>query len=467
MLWIATNDNGIIGFKDDKVWHTIKETNGLSSNICKNLFLKDDFLWVATNNGLNKIDLSKKRFPVLRYSSSDGLPSNIINTVYVEDSMVWLGTPSGIVYFNENKISSISICRLVLEEVKIGGKDTAVRNSYNLPFNNAHISFEYAAISFKSAGEIIYKYRLAGLDTAWNETRSSSLEYRSLPPGNYELQLYAINKFGVKSNVIKASVIVAAPFWRKWWFYLLASAVIIGLAGWLMMRRYKIARNKLEQRNSFERQVAEVEQQALQAQMNPHFIFNCLNSIQQYIITRDSVNANKYLTEFASLIRLTLDNSGKKTITVNEEVEYLTRYIQMEKMRFGDNFTYNIAVAENVDPDAIEIPAMLLQPYVENCLRHGIRYKREDIGSVEILFFMAKDQLCCTITDNGIGREKAAELKSHQHIEYQSKGMELTEKRIELLNKITNNVISVEVVDMKHSNGLAAGTEVIIKFPVI
>lgn len=466
-LWVATNDKGIVAYKNGIVIRVINDTSGLSSNIAKSFFLQDHFLWVGTDKGLNKIDLDKKGFPVLKYSVSDGLPSNIINAIQVDDSVVWLGTPAGLVYFNEKKISGKSICRIVLENVKVGGIPQPFSSSYHLSSDSRNISFAYNGISFKSDGDILYRYRLKGFDTGWNETRFPVLEYQSLPYGDYEFQIYAENKFGVKSKTLTIALSIETPFWRKWWFYGIVILGIIVITGWLVNRKDKIVRRRLEQRNSFEKQVAAVEQQALQAQMNPHFIFNCLNSIQQYIITRDGIKANQYLTEFASLIRLTLDNSGKKTITVKEEVEYLTRYLQMEKMRFGENFVYDISIAEDVEEDMIEIPAMLLQPYVENCLRHGIRYKEHDIGRVEILFFMSAGQLCCTITDNGIGRQKAAELKSIQHIEYQSKGMELTEKRIGLLNKITNRIITVEVSDMKHPDGSASGTKVIIKFPVI
>jgi len=200
--------------------------------------------------------------------------------------------------------------------------------------------------------------------------------------------------------------------------------------------------------------------------MNPHFIFNCLNSIQQYILTNDKEKANEYLTGFASLIRQTLYISGKKSITVNEEVAFLTKYLEMEKMRFGDSFIYEISGDDAIEINELELPALLLQPYVENSLRHGIRYKQNGTGKAFISFALNGNTLICRITDNGIGRDKAAQYKNNQHIEYQSKGMSLTAQRIDLLNRINEGKITIEIVDLKSQSGESAGTEVIIKIPV-
>lgn len=465
-LWIATGDEGIVAYKDGRIIKVIKETNGLSSNICKSLFLHGNFLWVGTNKGLNKIDLGRNNYPVVRFSSSDGLPSDIINAVYAEDSLVWVGSPAGLTYFDESKLSNKSICNFQLLGVNIDDKEQKIDSSYQLSYKNNSISFEYVAISFKSGGDIVYHYKLKGLDNDWKQTRQTNLNYQSLSGGDYELEIYGLNKFGVKSKTIKIKFTVTPPFWKTWWFYTLIFSAVILITWWMVSNRSIKKRINLEEKIRVQQQFAGLEQQALQAQMNPHFIFNCLNSIQQYILTNDKEKANLYLTGFASLVRQTLDNSGKKTITVAEEVRYLTTYIEMEKMRFGDNFIYTITVDGSINADFVEIPAMLFQPYVENCLRHGIRYREAGFGKVDISFSKVNEILCCSIKDNGIGREKAKELKSQQHIEYQSKGMSLTEKRIALLNAISREKIEIKVIDLKDALGNADGTEIIINIPI-
>jgi hypothetical protein len=465
-LWVATNDEGIISYKNGKAGVSINESKGLSSNICKTLFLQNNFLWVGTNKGLNKIDLSDKNYTILKFSSSDGLPSDVINAIYVEDSTVYVGSPAGLTYFNENKISTTSLCNLQLLNVSIADAKQKISDSYQLSYKNNNISFEYIGISFKSGGDIAYHYKLKGLDNEWKETRQTNLNYPSLASGDYELQLYAENKFGVKSKTIKINFSISTPFWKTWWFYasLLIIAILITIA--LVNRRGKKLRQKLEEKNSFQKQFAALEQQALQAQMNPHFIFNCLNSIQQYILTNDKEKANQYLTGFATLIRQTLDNSGKKTITVADEVQYISHYLEMEEMRFGDNFNYSITIDDAIQADYIDMPAMLLQPYIENSLRHGLRYKEDGYGKLDISFLKAGNMLQCIIIDNGIGREKASYFKSLQHIEYQSKGMSLTQKRVDLLNQANENKIVIEVIDIKDEFNQAAGTKVIVNIPI-
>lgn len=465
-IWVSTSDEGIVAYKDGRVTQTIRDVNGLSSNICKSLFWEDNFLWVATNKGINKIDLGKKNYPIIKYGISDGLPSDVINAIYVRDGVVWVGSPAGLTYFNPNKISETSICNLKLLGVSIEDREQKIDTVYQLAYNNNSIDFEYVAISMKSGSDIVYYYKLKGLDNVLRETQQGSLSYQSLPSGDYELELYAINKFGVKSNTLKIRFSIATPFWQKGWFYLLVFLLVAFGTGLLVNWRNQKARRTLEQKNSIQQQFAELEQQAMQAQMNPHFIFNCLNSIQQYILTNDKQKANQYLTGFASLIRQTLDISGKKTITVDEEIRYLTNYLDMEKMRFGDNFNFRITASKDMRTDYIEMPAMLLQPYVENALRHGIRNKESGVGMVEISFTLEKDMLRCEIKDNGVGRKRSAELKSRQHIEYQSKGMSLTEKRIALLNLNKTDLITVQVNDLTDIDGNACGTQINLKIPV-
>lgn len=464
-MWVATSDEGLVAYRDGKIIKAISDSNGLSSNICKSLFLDNKYLWVGTNKGLNKISLEKLDVMV-KYSISDGLPSDVINAVYVKDSMVWVGTPEGVTYFNEKQISNTSVCILKLLDITIGGKIQDEQQVYKLAYNTTNIRFSFAGISFKSGGEIIYHYRMKGLNDEWLKTNQPSLDYQSLPPGDYDLEVYAENKFGIKSDTLLIRLSIGKPYWQTWWFYTLIALVLVGFTIMVVNRRNKKIRLRLEEKNIYQKQFAALEQQALQSQMNPHFIFNCLNSIQQYILTNDKENANRYLTGFASLVRQTLDNSEKSSVTVGEEMEYLKQYLEMEKMRFGDTFVYSIETDEMVQKDFTELPALLLQPYVENSLRHGLRYRDDKSGIVNIRFNMQGETLICSIKDNGVGRKKAAAYKSQQHIEYQSKGMNLTRKRIELLNKMNETNIEVEIKDLANEQGEATGTEVIVKIPV-
>ena len=465
-LWVSSSDNGVVGLKGNTITAVLKDTNGLASNNCRTLFVHKQYLWIGTDKGLSKIDLSKKGLPVVNYSISDGLPSNVINAIHVEDSIVWVGSPAGLTYFNENKISNSSICKLNLLSIHVSGKEVNENKNFDLSYKQKDISFNYVAVSFKSGGQITYYYRLRGLHSEWRTTTETELAYQSLPPGNYTWEIYAVNKFGIKSEALIVHFTIALPFWKAWWFYTLLALLVFSGVIWFFQRRNRRTKNELEENNRTQKQFAYLEQQALQSQMNPHFIFNCLNSIQQYILTNEKVKANEYLTGFASLVRQTLDHSEKKTITIAEEAIYLKQYLEMEKLRFGDKFSYQVNIDDEVAADFTEIPALLLQPYVENSLRHGIRYKPEGVGEIVIGFSEENNYLLCSVMDNGIGRKLAARYKSEQHIEYQSKGMTLTKKRVQLLNKINNTQIEIHVNDLTDKNGKATGTEVIIKMPL-
>jgi putative methionine-R-sulfoxide reductase with GAF domain/streptogramin lyase len=210
--------------------------------------------------------------------------------------------------------------------------------------------------------------------------------------------------------------------------------------------------------------MAEAEMQALRAQMNPHFIFNCLNSINRYIVKSDQATASLYLTRFAKLIRLILDNSNSKNILLSNEIEALRLYIEMESLRFDHKFTYNITISDEVNPDSIEVPPLIIQPYIENAIWHGLLHKPGG-GNLSVHIGLATpNMLECIIEDNGVGREKAGELKSKSVTKKKSLGMELTENRLLLLNQYAAVRSSVEIIDLRNDVE-ATGTKVILKIP--
>lgn len=468
VLWISSYDDaGIIGLKNGRIWRTIGSQQGLTSDICRTLTLQNDYLWVGTDKGLNKVSLSLPDSPVMQYTSFDGLGSNVINAVFVDSPMVYVGTPAGLSYFNERRINPHSSCRLSWLDILGSGRsllgDTA---GIRLPYNQNNIHFEYAGISYTSAGRMTYQYRLLGLDTAWKFTHETFLDYPTLPSGKYQLEIIAINKFNVRSKPKILPFEVATPFWRTGWFATVAALFLISATWFLVTLRIRHIRKRQEEEEALARRMRETEHMALQAQMNPHFIFNCLNSIQQYIFDQDIFAANKYITGFSKLIRATLHNSSQSFITLADEVSYLFTYLSLEKVRFKEKMDYTIEVAPEINQETMMIPPMMIQPYVENSMRHGLRHKVNSRGRIWIRMSVAESHLIVVIEDNGIGREKAASYKTVEHIEYQSKGMSLTANRIGLINTLYGEGIGVEVLDLKDSDGRPLGTRVVMKFPL-
>ncbi len=466
IIWVATNGSGIIGIKNDEVIASFSTQQGLNSNICKAIFLKDNFLWVGTDKGINKINLINKDQPIVKYSITEGLPSNMINTISVEGSTVYAGTPSGLIYFNETRLEKISRCDLKMLSVYKSGVPVDFQKTITLPYKNNDLRIEFIGLSFRSEGIINYQYRLIGLKNKWESTSQNTIEYQSLPPGNYKFELFASNKYGKESNKIVISIDVVTPYWQTLWFRIAILILLLFTIWYLINFRYKKIRNKERAKESQRQKISDLEQRALRAQMNPHFIFNCINSIQNFIISNNLEATNNYLSKFAHLIRQTLDNSDKKIILISEEVKYLTIYLELEKMRLSGKFDYKINIDENIAADFTYIPNMLLQPFIENSIRHGVRYRKDDQGLIQLTFTGDDKCITCTIEDNGIGRQMSRQLKSQQHIEYQSRGMLLTKERINAINNEYQDKIEIHIMDLVDENKFGTGTKVVIVFPI-
>jgi hypothetical protein len=467
IIWIGTYDAGVVAYKNGKVLQVFNDSNGLTSNICRNLFINANYLWVGTDKGLNKIDISKPPYKVIiNYTTTDGLASNMINAVYKDSNMVYVGTPEGLTFFDETKIVNDSKCDMRILGITISDKEQQWDSTkIILKHADNNIRFDFVALSFKSAGDITYSYRLVGLNgDEWKTTRENYLAYPTLPSGIYSLEIFATNKFGVKSSIEKIDFEIEKILIEKLWFRLLLLLLSLGLIYFYFNRRINKIKNRAREKQVIANKLNEMEQMALRSQMNPHFIFNCLNSIQDYVINSDVQGANKFITDFSRLIRSTLDNSSKKTISIEDEIKYLSNYLTIEQYRFENKFDYNIYIDERINLYDNHIPPMLLQPYVENAIRHGINNKKEGIGLIQINILKQANNLICEIIDNGVGRQAAAALKGANVIEYQSKGMELTAKRIQLLNRNIGEDIVIKIEDVEPPK---MGTKVTVFIPMV
>ena len=467
MLWVATYGSGIAGYGPDSLLYVLTEKDGLNSRICRTLAVSGNELWVGTDKGISRIRRKGSRFDITRFGTADGLPSDMINTLYADSARVYVGTSQGLTWFDADHVTAHSFCKLRVTSIQTAAHEWMYDTScLVLPHRDNSIRVDFVAISFRSVGDIEYRYRLLGLSDAWHITRETFVSYPTLPSGGYTLELTAVNKFGVHSLPIRVHFMVEKSLPEKGWFITLL-AVLAGALLWLLvsMRIRYIKKINQEKLNTNAR-IAELEQMALKAQMNPHFIFNSLNSIQQYVIDRDFKGVNKFITDFSRLIRLTLDISSKARISVEEEVKYLSTYLELEKSRFENKFTYQVELGEGVDPLGYQIPPMILQPYVENSIRHGVRNRDDNDGKITIRFVKQAPCLVCTVEDNGVGRSAAEKFKGQVLIEYQSRGMALTASRVEMFNRSNAAAIGIHIEDVQTNEGLAAGTKVIIRFPL-
>ena len=343
--------------------------------------------------------------------------------------------------------------------------------------NQNFISISYTSDSYINEEKNTYSYKLEGVDTGWVQAGNrTTAYYTQLQPGAYNFWVTASNNDGLQGLEKHLLSIVIIPAWyQTWWFK--TFCILAGLSIVYVFYRQKLNQEKakglavsskaelMQVKAEFEKQIAETEMIALRAQMNPHFIFNVLNSINKYILVNEGEKASHYLTQFSRLIRQVLENSKSSKISLEADLQALQLYINMEKLRFGDKFSYNIEVQKNTDAQFVQVPPLLIQPYVENAIWHGLMQK-DTKGCLDILITQPHENILhIVVQDNGIGRKKAMELKSKSATKHKSFGMQITKDRINMVNKLYNMQATVEYEDIYYEQ-VASGTRVILTIPV-
>jgi LytS/YehU family sensor histidine kinase len=265
-------------------------------------------------------------------------------------------------------------------------------------------------------------------------------------------------------NFIAFKFYIRPPLWQRWWFWPLAALLFIAMVLYFARRRIGAIRNKEKEKTLTSLQIAESEMKALRSQMNPHFIFNSLNSIHKYIWENKPEDASEYLTKFGKLMRMTLENSALKTISLTKEIEALSLYIELEHRRSSNKFDYQLTIHPDVNTDEIEVPPMIFQPYIENAVWHGL-VQKEGKGNLLVSFAMEGSYLSGIVEDDGIGRARAEEIKEQKQSFHKSVAMTVTADRLKLLTSGAGDTATVEITDKKDSAGNATGTIVKIKLP--
>lgn len=469
-LWLATMGGGVV-VKNGNRFQTISRQDGLAGNLCNFLHIDSlNNIWVATNQGLSKIEgfnFAEDNIRISNYTTIEGLISNEIKQVFVAGRKVWVATSRGITVFDQQKVKLNTIPPpIYIQHIRIREKDTLIREHYDLAYNKNFIGIDFVGLSYNNAGQLLYKYKMDGLgeeDQEWTITKDRSLQYTTLPPGNYQFTVYAMNNSGKWSDFPATfSFTISPPFYRTWWFILMCIGSVTSVIWFVFYFRYRT----LKLQTNLLRRTLISEQKALRSQMTPHFIFNSLNSIQQLISENDRLQAIQSTSKFAKLMRKILNNSAQSAITLSEEIETLQLYLDLESLRFEGKFQYIIKIGMDIDTEDTEIPPMLIQPYLENALWHGIMNRSDRSGKVELKIDRKDQLLVCSITDNGIGRKKAAALRSKHASIHKSSGMQITEERLKILNATRNSSLSVKIVDLEDKDGEALGTRVEIYVPL-
>lgn len=424
-VWVATNGNGVCCYDKKKLVHQYSTDNGLTTKNCTAIYIdKSNDIWVCSESGLNLLHRNARgQYAVKNYTTGNLLPDNCINSVCEQDGQMYICTNKGLIVFKKDDMLAATQLPIssYIAGVAIKGRDTAIKDNYRLAYGS-DISISFSTIAYNAEKAPVYYYTLNEAGGEWNKTTAEKIQYDRLEPGTYTFSVYAEGWRGRKAAI---TFTILPPWWRAWWFVLLKiiGALLLLTGSFYLVVYYKNRQSELKRR------MIESDLKSLRAQINPHFIFNALNSIQDFILSHQPRLANYFLTQFSRLIRMIVDNSGKEYISVEDEISFLKLYLELEQLRLGESFTFEINWDKSIDPANLAIPSMILQPIVENSLLHGLPMKQGD-KRLTLHFATAGSLLQCTITDNGIGRRQAAAYKKKQSA---SMGLENITERLQLV----------------------------------
>lgn len=447
-FWIGTRGNGLLKF--DRETHTFDAytmEDGLPNNVVYGI-LEDNQgnLWMSTNWGISRFD--KQRTNFLNFDVTDGLQSNEFNAqsfLRSKAGELFFGGMKGFnSFFPSEILTNPTMPNIVITAFKKFNIRQPLEifdgDTIRLKHNDNFFSFEFSALDFTNPGKNKYAYLLENYNKDWTYVDAGRhfAEYTNMNPGTYIFRVIGSNNDGIWNNEgTKLTIIIRPPWYKTWYFRVGLLAGIIFLIWLIIVLRVGQIRKKhvFEKRMlHVEKQLFEIQQKALRLQMNPHFIFNSLNSIQSFILSKDIDLAVNYLSRFSQLMRLILANSRESIIPLADELQAIKYYIEIEQLRFDNKFDYSIQIDQEIDEEFTGIPPMILQPYIENAIIHGLVHKNSP-GTITLEITKIENGIRCVITDNGIGRAKATEIKKNSGLKTKSRGMMITRERLELLNK--------------------------------
>lgn len=320
--------------------------------------------------------------------------------------------------------------------------------------------------TFAAPGRVIdHAYRLANSDSTWVTTSTGNAVFDKLRPGTYTLLMRAQGSDGAWGPASRIAFTVVPPWWQHTWARVLGALLLAGAIVLFFRLRLELVRKREREEERLARTVNDLRLRALRAQMDPHFIFNCLNAIDKYILMEQGEKASHYLNRFARLVRLILNQSDSVRVPLEKEVELLRYYIELECLRFRKPFAWEVKVDPELLLAEVELPTMLVQPYVENAIRHGLQHKAE-AGRLLVEFRKRGDEVECTIEDDGIGRAASAIINAERGHIHHSKSMQVNADRMKLFEEMHSSGVLAEVIDLKDREGNAIGTRVRLVLPI-
>jgi len=436
-------------FLTDKADNTLLGTRGILPD--------GDYVWFANSGRIGRLHPASGK--VVYVGEREGVSRMLLyprSLIKSPQGTILIGSNKGYFEINPGKIkdhltpevpvlTAFRIYDQPLESVEA----VSGLKQINLKYSENFFSFDMSSFNYNVSEDVQYAYKLVGFDKDWQYIgKSRKGSYTNVPGGNYTLRLKAGNSSGQwKENPQIINIHISRHFLNTWWFWTLLGLMIAVLAYLFHKRRVARINKEARLRSDYEIKLNELENSALRTQMNPHFIFNSLNTINSFISRNETAQAHQYISKFSKLIRFILDHSRQRKILLSDELEVLKLYIQIELIRFENKFDWELIIDEGIDTTSVELPPLVIQPFVENAILHGL-LPLEKNGMLTIKIEHKGDLLLCTVEDNGIGRVKAKELKKSYLTKHKSHGIEITLKRIELFNKAHGKELNVKILDI-------------------
>lgn len=457
VIFFATKGKGIMVLNDGQIF-TIDESKGLCSDLVNKICIENNNVWCATNKGISKITYNSidNKYIIINIRSTDGLLSDEINDITSLNDSIFIASNAGVSFFNSHAdFINHTDPEIYINSLLVNNSEINAGSEMEFKHDNNNIHIGFNAVSFRSRENILYNYRLiTGKDTVSSATLDRKVQFLSLQPGKYHFEVTARNSSGVFSNEAAVFDFVIMPaWWQAWWFRVLIILSVFATFFYF----YKSRIRNIKRAYEMERGYAAMQLTALRSQMNPHFIFNVMNSIRNFMQNNDMKSAEKYLISFSRFVRFTLDNSEVQEISLEEELKAIRSYTELEMQRFDNGFLFTINCDSNIDMSETMLPSLLLQPFVENAIKHGISTKSEG-GEIKIDIHKKHDSILITISDNGVGiRHPNIPSENGHHV---SHGNSLTFERIEAYNKAYNRKIQAKIIHLNDENSSITGTRV-------
>ncbi|MEN0005300.1 MAG: histidine kinase [Bacteroidota bacterium] len=452
-LVIGTKGEGIIFWKAGQ-YTQLKKEHGLAANEVEVIQVAgQDRIWVGTLEGISKVQCSNDTlFDVVSFNNRHGLISNEVNDIVELGNQLWVATTQGLSRLSKEVAPDSLTFPPIIDEVLVNNERVSDLNDLTHQANNLQISFK--SLDYCQNSAITYRYRLNGAPN-WQRTSSTSVNLLALNPNAYTFEVQAQNRSGSWSASSQLEFRIGAPFWQHAWFWITVAGVLLSFVFQWINRKNKA----LQQQLQTDQEMNQLRQQALQAQMNPHFIFNCLNAIQGFIADGDSVSSTRYLSKFSNLIRTVLHISNLPQISLEQELSMLEQYLELEQMRFGGQLRYQFLVDEHLDQLDTYLPPLLVQPIVENSIIHGFSETQADY-LIQLKFEQAAEQIKITITDNGSGfpLEPTPFPTKHQPF-----GLHVIQRRLQLMH----SAYTMETTNRTTPSGKIKGAQVTLSFEPI